>query len=159
MENTPSKTELFRVFRSQLEPEGATEINTDVVDDLNAVCHVGRTLKFLGKFGTRIATLFAKCAGAGFVILVAIAPLIPNETPIYVPTKDCPSLTAQHDQGISLHEFANFPGSGTLQLYVSQFGIRAQPITPKTDGIYDVRPGDKFMIVSGSQAPLLTTFA
>ncbi len=152
MKRETLKEKIFRIFGKELTVEGSTKANTKVEVIKSPKVWGNHKLTFLGKIGRRFVALVPKVAGAIFVILVSIAPLIPKDTPILVPRDNTPVMTSQDTHTLSISDFAKFPDSGTLQIYVSQYGIKLPP-APKPDATYDIYPGTYLSFVPNSFAP------
>lgn len=141
------KDKLFDAFGNELESAGATKANTKVQRCKNPRMWGTRTLIYLGKLGRRFIALVPRVTGAAFVILVSIAPLVPKSTPILVPKDNLPVITSPASQTISVSDFAKFPPSGSLQLYVSRYGIKLPPTDPNPAATYDIQPGTHLLLV------------
>ena len=146
MKKETLKNQIFRTFSKELQQEGATAANTKV-KLIKRPKVWWRPLKHLGKLGRRFVALLPKAAGAAFVILVCIAPLIPKETPIFVPRDGHPVVVAQHSPTITLGDFGRFDPSGSYQLFISQFGGPAPLVQPVANATYDITPGDKLIFL------------
>ena len=150
MKRPSLKEKLFSAFRNELEAAGATKANTKVKYCKKPKMWGTGTLTYLGKLRRRFAALVPRVAGAAFVILVSIAPLVPKSTPVLVPKDNKPVITSPASQTLEVSDFAKFPPSGSLQLYVSQYGIKLPPLDPKPAATYDIQPETHLILVPRS---------
>ena len=147
MKRETLKEKLFRVFGKDLAAAGATKTNTKVQLNNKPKTWGRQTFIYLGKLRRRFVALVPKVAGAAFVIWVSIVPLIPSSTPILVPQDHKPAITTQAAQALPHYDFPKFPLSESLQLYVTQYGIRLPASTPTPDATYDIQPGTHLIVV------------
>jgi hypothetical protein len=156
MQRETLKTLLFRAFETELKTAGATKANTKVKRLKHPKAWGNRDFTYLGKLGRRFVGMVHKATGMGFILLISIASLVPKNTPILVPNDHAPILAPQHSSQMSLADFSNFPLSGTLQLYVAQYGANPPVSIPRPHTTYDVCPGTHLRIISGEFNPPAT---
>ena len=145
--------ELFDTFSEDLASVGATKGNTKVKYTKMPKTWGTQTLVYLGKLGRRFVALVPKVVGATFVLLVSIAPLVPTSTPALVPEDNNPVIIKSEPQTLSISDLAKFPASGSVQLYVSQYGIKLPQSERREAATYDVQPGTHLILVDRSFNP------
>jgi hypothetical protein len=159
MKKNTLKEKLFRTFGKELAAAGATKANTKIKRTTNPKPWGSSSLTYLGKLGRRFAALVPKVAGAVFVIWVSVVPLIPISTPILVPkdntpvmieqaTQNAPVWTTQFPKTPSRADFKNVDPSGSMQIYVSLYGIKLPTSELKPDVTYDILPGTRMIFVT-----------
>src|SRR5690349_4014976 len=104
MQKETLKQQIFRILGPRLRAEGATTANTKVKRITRPKLWRGQPLTYLGKIGRRFIALVPKLACSAFVILVSIAPLIPQQSPILVPRDGHPVMVAQQPPLITLSD-------------------------------------------------------